>query len=245
MQQRTRRFAILFGGAFVATLGAIAACSTDNGTTPLPTGNAGNDSGRDSARADGSGNDDEKDDSGTPSGGDGGADCGNLPKPRPGIGPYCLGVDAGKGVNCDSEKNEVCCSDGKLEGSDEFAASECKAATKSASGGYNVGGCDSTYQGDGGKEYHCTGPDHCPGEGEYCCAVPNVGVTTLAPGTNNKFPTCKAYYQNGRFTAGTRCKADGCAPGDLTLCAKDEDCKAGTCVPLSLEGRDVGYCRVQ
>jgi len=29
------------------------------------------------------------------------------------------------------------------------------------------------------------------------------------------------------------------------MCATDADCKAGSCVPLALDGRDTGYCRIR
>ena len=247
MQQRTRRLAIVFGGSLLATIGFLAACSTDNGTTPLP-GQTGTDGGRDSAKGDGSNNDNDGDDSSTPVG-DGGADCANIPTVKSSPGPFCFTVlDGGgngqtKSINCNAANHEVCCSDGRLDDGG-FAPSECKVVTTSGGGGYNEGACAPTFEGDGGKEYHCTEQDHCPGQGESCCAVPRE-VTNLTPGKNNDFPGCQAYFQSGRYVAGTRCKKDGCAPGDLTLCSSDADCKAGKCVPLSLEGRYTGYCRTQ
>jgi hypothetical protein len=244
MQQRTRRLAFVFAGTLFATVGVLAACSTDDGTTPLP----GSDGGRDSAKADGSGNNND-DDGGVPGPNDGGngADCANVPTVKSSVGPYCFSVvDGGgngttKSVNCNAENNEICCSDGR-QADGGFALSECKVATTSGGGGYTEGACAPTFEGDGGKEYHCMEKDHCPGSDEACCAIPRE-VTKLNPGKNDDFPGCQAFYQSGRYVEGTRCKKNGCAPGDLTLCSKDSDCPSGTCVPLTLEGRYGGYCR--
>ena len=52
MLHRTRRMIIVFGGGLLLTLGAVAACTTDNGTTPLPGADAGRGSDGGRPRAD-------------------------------------------------------------------------------------------------------------------------------------------------------------------------------------------------
>lgn len=252
MHQRTRRLAIVFAGSLLATIGALAACSTDNGTTPTPGAGTPDSGKKDAAKADGSDTDPDTDGDA----GDGGkkpGTCTNQPTVKSSVGPYCLGVpdggpDGGSGgVNCDSSKHEICCSDGTLPGdAGGYAPSECKVAAVSSEGyADSPATCESTFTGTGGKEYHCTEADHCPGDGEFCCAYPAPPTTTLTPGHNKDFDdSCKAYYQSGKYVGGTRCQKTGCGMGELTLCSKDEDCKAGTCVPLSIEGRYTGYCRL-
>ena len=89
MQQRTRRLAMLLGGSLLATVGFLAACSTDNGTTPLP-GQTGTDSGRET-KNDAGGTTGDDDDDVTPVN-DAGRDCSAAPKPRSNKGVFCFGA---------------------------------------------------------------------------------------------------------------------------------------------------------
>lgn len=244
MKQRNRRLAFVFGGTLLATLAALAACSTDNGTTPTPGTNTPDAGKKDAKGETQDGGDDDDDTDGGKKPADGGADCSAVPKPRTGDGPYCFSVKTDDGgtanTNCNAGDHEVCCSGGRdVKG--DFIDSECKVATVAAEG-YNTT-CSAPALGDGGNEIHCTQADHCPNASETCCAIPVEG-STLKPGTNDDFPGCTAYYQSPRFLGGTRCK-DGCAAGELKLCTKDADCAGvGKCVSLKLSGRDVGYCRL-
>jgi hypothetical protein len=241
MHQRTRRLAIVFGGGLLVTVGVLAACSTDNGTTPTPTQTS-----PDAAHP--------KTDSGNPDATttpptDGGADCGNVPSVKSSAGPYCFDVvdggadGAAKSIDCNSANHEVCCTSVADDGG--FGDSICAVATvDNTNGGYHAA-CNTALPGDGGKEYQCTEADHCPGSGESCCAMPFAGDTVgLKPGGNNDYPGCKAYFQSGKYVSGSSCKKNGCAPGELTLCASDNDCTAGTCVPIKIDGRYTGYCRL-
>lgn len=110
MQQRTRRLAIVLGGSLFATLGFLAACSTDNGTTPLP-GQTGTDSGRDTSKTDGGDKADDDDDDVTPVN-DAGRDCSAAPKPRSNKGVFCFGGEGSNdGGSCDPAEKKVCCAD--------------------------------------------------------------------------------------------------------------------------------------
>lgn len=238
---RTRsRILIVLAGGLVSAAAILAACSTDNGSTPVPS----IDSGRadTSTGTDGSNN---NTDGNTPL--DGGADCANVPETKSSVGPYCFSVaDAGpdgssKSKNCNSAADEICCSGGSLGSDAGFEPSTCKAPGTNASGGYNEGTCG--FANPGGQEWHCTEKSHCPGQDELCCLI-GSDAGSPKPGNNFDFPGCQAYFQSTTFTNGSRCRKTSCQAGEQTLCASDADCKSGKCVPLKVAGRFTGYCRV-
>jgi hypothetical protein len=242
-----RRLYMFLGGTFLAGGGLIAAaCTTDNGTTSnVPTVN---DSGRDTGNGSSSGGS-SGGSSGDP-GGEGGADCGNIPKPKSSDGPFCFSVldaspdGAAMGVNCPAADNKICCSGGRLPNDAGFENSQCVTAAEGTEG-YDEGACgteaDPAFTSEV-KEWHCMEAAHCPGTGEICVAtVSEAGAPK--PGQDNDFPGCPVYFQSGRFTNGTRCK-DSLGAGELQMCASDSECKAGKCVPLTIEGRYGGYCRL-
>lgn len=240
-----RRLYMFLGGTFLAGGGLIAAaCSTDNGTTSnVPTvGDSGRDTGNGSSSGGSSGGS-----SGTP--GDGGADCADIPTPKSSDGPFCFSVrdaspdGATAGKNCETGK--ICCSGGRLPNDAGFEPSQCVTAAEAANAGYEEGACATEANPNFTtevKEWHCMEGDHCPGTGEVCCAAAS-DAGTPKPGQDNDFPGCPVYFQSGRFTSGTRCR-DNCAAGEIQMCASDAECKAGKCVPLTIEGRYGGYCRL-
>lgn len=239
-----RRLYMFLGGTFLAGGGLIAAaCTTDNGTTtPVPTVNdSGRDTGNNNTSSSGGSSGGS---SGSP--GDGGADCANIPKPKSSDGPYCFSVadaspdGAAASKRC-SGNNEICCSGGRKPNDAGFENSQCVAATEADPGpGYEEGSCTGFTT--AVKEFHCMEGAHCPGATEVCCVTAS-DAGSPKPGQDNDFPGCPAYFQSGRFTNGTRCR-DACQAGELQMCASDGECKAGKCVPLTLEGRYGGYCRL-
>ena len=241
-----RRLYMFLGGTFLAGGGLIAAaCTTDNGTTTnVPTVG---DSGRDTGGGSSSGGGSSGGSSGTP--GDGGADCADIPTPKSSDGPFCFSVldaspDGGTmGKNCAT--GEICCSGGRLPNDGGFEPSQCIPATENGAV-YEEGECDTmaspAFTTDV-KEWHCMEGDHCPGANAICCAtVSDAGAPK--PGQDNDFPGCPVYFQSGRFTDGTRCRATACEANEIQMCASDAECKAGKCVPLTIEGRYGGYCRL-
>lgn len=241
MEKRTRRLALVLGGGFLTTVGLVtAACSTDNGTSsnPLP----GSDSGRDSSRADGNTDPGDTDGGNTPA--DAEADCANVPKVQSNEGVYCFGANP-DGGKCGA--SQICCSDGRLSDGG-FAPSTCEdnIGEATSGGGFKEGACTFPQGTDGGEEWHCTEASHCPNNGEVCCAIQDsvTGKNPEPPTKNSDFPGCEAYFNGGNFVGGTRCRADSCKAGESTLCASDNDCKAGKCVPIKIGNRFTGYCRV-
>ena len=235
MHLRPRRIAFFLAASTIAAGFTIFACSTDNGTTTLPTPDTGR----------------------TDTGGGGDPDvvdppldpCRDAFAPRPSTGPRCLGViDAGGeggsgGKNCVG-KTEICCSDGQ-NAPNMFEPSECITGMVSGGNSFTVGRCNSTFTADGGTEWHCTEKDHCPGTGSICCMIPGPGSNGIFPQENDSWPGCaKTKFQNSRFVGGTRCKAT-CAAGEIQLCSSNTECTAGECIFLSSGGRNIGYCRVQ
>lgn len=241
-----RRLYLFLGGTFLAGGGLIAAaCTTDNGTaTNVPTVN---DSGRDTGNGSSSGGS-SGGSSGSPS--DAGADCANIPKPKSSDGPFCFGAGAGAGdsgadaspnKNCDSTASEICCSGGRLPNDAGFAPSECRVAADDGVGyDQSENTCDGITP---VKRYECMERAHCPGGNAAVCCVTVSEAGAPKPGQDNDFPGCPVYFQSGRFTEGTRCR-DACEAGELQMCSSDAECKAGKCVPITLEGRYGGYCRL-
>jgi hypothetical protein len=232
----------LVGGGLVAV-----ACSTDNGTTTnVPTvGDSGRqDTGGGSSGASSGGS------SGSP-GDAGGPDCANIPKPKSSDGPFCFSVlDASPdgstaSMNCPAADNKICCSGGRKPNDAGFEPSQCVSATENGNV-YDEGACDTeadpAFTTDV-KEWHCMEAAHCPGSGAICCAtVSEAGAPK--PGQDNDFPGCPVYFQSGRFTDGTRCRDNACEANEIQMCSSDTECKAGKCVPITIEGRYGGYCRL-
>jgi hypothetical protein len=246
MRQAGHRVFVFFGGTFLVGAGLIAAaCGTDNGsTTTVPTVDGGRDGTASSSGAS-SGTTSSGGSSGDP--GDSGADCANIPTPKSGDGPYCFSVldasaDGGTAPKaCDNSKNEVCCS-GQPLGDAGFEPSTCEVADAGAGGFSHT--CSGYAWQTAPRRYDCAEKAHCAGAGGgYCCAIAADAGVSLLPGSNKDFPGCPVYYQSPKFVGGSRCETE-CAAGELTLCAKDADCKAGKCVPITIDGRYTGYCRL-
>ena len=242
MQQRTRRLAMLLGGSLLATVGFLAACSTDNGTTPLP-GQGNPDSGRDTKKDSGDKADDDDDD--TPGGSDAGADCSAAPKLRSNKGVFCFG---GEGSNdagvCDPADDKVCCADSKDPATGQFVKARCAVATASGEG-YQAGSCNFPPDA-GGREWHCTESKHCPNSGEACCVITGTGGQAPTAQPDKDFPGCGTFFNGdqGYFVGGSRCRANGCNSGELTLCTSDAECPNGTtCHPFKLANRFTGICK--
>ena len=240
MQQRTRRLAVMFGGALLATIGVLAACSTDNGTTPLP-GQTGGDSGRDPSKTDGSSTEEEDETGGGKK--DAAPDCEGAPKVRSNDSVFCFGgTDSNDAGQCDKAEKKVCCADEK--GPDgKYVKAKCAVATE-ASEGYEEGSCNLTPDA-GGREWHCTEPSHCPNQGEACCVIAGRGGNPQAQPDTKDFPGCGNFFNNATdfFVGGTRCRAAGCNAGELTLCSSDEECKTGSCHFFELANRRTGVCK--
>ena len=232
---------MLLGGTFLAGGGVIAAaCTTDNGTgTSVP---VVSDSGRDTGNGSSSGGS-SGGSSGDPGDG-GGADCGSIPKPKSSDGVFCFGANADAGADaspnatCKSADNEICCSGNPIPDAG-FYASSCEVAAEDPPG-YGVGSCTAGEQ----QEWHCLESSHCPGSGEFCCAIASEAGSPQAQ-QDKDFPGCEVYFTSGRFVGGTRCKdGNACAAGELQLCSSDSDCKAGTCKPITISGRYTGVCKL-
>ena len=259
MQQRTRRLAMLLGGSLLATVGFLAACSTDNGTTPLP--GTGGDSGRDTKKDGSDTKGDDDDDDTTPGDGGTGADCGNAPKLRSNDkGSYCAffvrdaaAGDAGAGGNRNCSHDETCCNPGK--GSDgNFPSSFCASTPRDTKGGNNgqtACGAQATANGStwnaAGSTWECADKNSC-GAGETCCMF-----TWADGGPNDKVNIGKSLDKDipaacGALQAfkqgGTRC-ATSCASDEIQLCSLSDDSCTGNqkCTPFSGQFRDLGACR--
>lgn len=237
-----RRLYMFLGGTFLAGGGLIAAaCTTDNGTgTNVP---VVNDSGRDTGNGSSSGGS-SGGSSGDPGDG-GGPDCSSVPKPKSSDGVFCFGAntdagaDASPNLTCTSANNEVCCSGNPIDGG-TFEQSECVAAVEDQNTGYEVGSCNAGTQ----QEWHCLESSHCPGSGEFCCAIASEAGSPQAQ-ADKDFPGCDVFFTSGRFVGGTRCReGSACEAGELQLCSSDSDCKAGTCKPITISGRYTGVCKL-
>lgn len=254
MQQRTRRLAILLGGTLLATVGVLAACSTDNGTTPLP-GQTGNDSGRDSSKTDG-GDNNEEDDADTPKDG-GGADCSEAPRLRSNDrgGFFCSfftrdagAGDAGGRSNCADD--ETCCNPGKG-GDGEFPPSFC--AETETKGGNAPAACaaqaaanGSTWTA-GSSAWECGDKNNCD-DGQVCCLITwadagPMDKVNIGKSLDKDIPAaCNALqaFKQG----GTRCAAS-CAADQIQLCSNSDDNCTGNqkCTPFTAQFRDLAYCK--
>jgi len=248
MRAAGHRIFMFSGITFLTGAGLVAAaCGTDNGTTATPGG--GGDSGRDGTGSSSGGSSGTTSSSGSSGDLDGGADCANIPTPKSSDGPYCFAVldaspDGGTmGKDCDNSKKEVCCAGQPLSGDGGFEPSTCEVAATTSSGGFTHD-CNGYSWTNPPRRYDCTEKAHCSAAGGgYCCAIAADAGVSLMPGTNKDFPGCPVYYQSPKYVGGSRCETE-CAAGELTLCAKDGDCKNGKCVPVTLDGRYTGYCRL-
>jgi hypothetical protein len=228
---------LVFGGSLLLTLGAVAACTTDNGTTPIPTrGDSG--SPKDSGKKIDSGDPDDQDLE-DEDGGDGGVDCTKAPKPRESDGVYCRKGSEGSndaGYCVDS----ICCSD-QDGGDGKYAPGKCVTPEQDTEG-YKTGACNFP-ENSGGREWHCTESKHCPNTDEICCVAKGSGGNPSAL-TDKEWPGCGVYQNSdtGKFISGTRCRSE-CETGELQLCSSDADCKTGKCKFFELANRFTGVCK--
>ena len=267
MEQRTRRLVIFLGGVALASGGlVVAACTTDNGKTPLPTTNAPKDSGGPCNRRDASDPIEEED--GGPEEDDAAAapDCGfGTPRLRNNDqGFFCPGYtrdaglsDSGARGNC--ALDETCC-DPFSDNATNFCAATTKAAKGQGDGGQTgqatcaaqAAQYGSTW--DGGKTaWECADSKGCA-EGHRCCLYTdpfyaqadgggdkvNIGLTN-----NEELKACKA--QEAYKAGGTRCAPiDSCPTGEIQLCsASDQNCPAPKqCTAFLAPGnRFLGFCK--
>jgi hypothetical protein len=232
MHQRNRRLVLTLAASLLATVGVLAACTTDNGTTPLPGGGVDSGGGKDGAKSDGK-VDEEEEDGGKPKDGGTTADCAAA-KPRSNKGIFCFGGagsnDAGQ---CDPTDDQVCCADEKV--GMNFADPKCAPA----------GGCGFTPDA-GGREWHCTEPSHCPGASPVCCVTKGWGGSpTTSPNTKD-FPGCGVLFNGATdfFVGGSRCREDSCEAAELQLCSEDSECDSGQkCTLIKIANRFTGVCK--
>lgn len=259
MQQRTRRrLAVFVGGALLALVGVLAACSTDNGATPLP-GQTGTDSGHNTPRPD-SGDGEDGDDASTPLNDGGGADCGLAPRLRSNDrgGFFCsfysrdaAAGDAGGRSNCADD--ETCCNPGR-DGKD-FPSSFCAQTDRSDKGGDNgQAACaeqaeanDSKWVASGSSTWECGDKNNCA-EDQVCCLVTwmnaeptdkvNIG-NSLDEDIPKACGALQAFKQGG-----TKCAAS-CAADQIQLCSQSDNHCTGNqvCTPFSALFRDLAYCK--
>lgn len=234
----------ILGALSAASLTMVAvACGTDNGTTPLPTANdasVGRDTGASSSGGSSSG--------GSSSGGSdaGDPDCGRAPTLRTGdaagAGPFCLGAlqpdGSTRSQNCGTD--QTCCGyttdpDGGTVPDSGFPPSTCQGSRTCDFTGPNA-----APPGLVGIPFECTSTSHCP--------AANVCCLKLKPGKNfgpqADPPQCSALLKQSNVF-GTYCRATQCNAGETKLCFSDSECPAAApkCVPFSMSGRDVGYCK--
>lgn len=255
MQQRTRRLAIVFGGSLLVTLGFLAACSTDNGTTPLP-GTSGTDSGRDTGKKPGEDGSVDPDDDGGTKPNDSGttADCSTAPRLRSNTnGFFCAffsrdgGADAGGNRNCAND--EICCNPGpKTPGGNDFPKSFC--ANKTAA--TNECATQAVAQGSEWVQarsttWECADKNACA-DGESCCMYTwaDAGPTDKVNiGVNQDQDIPKACNALQAYkVGGSRC-ASACNADEIKLCSLTDDNCTGNqkCTPFEGVFRDLGYCK--
>lgn len=254
MQQRFRKLALFVGASsLVGAALIVAACGTDNGSTPVPT--PGVDSG---------GKDSSKGDSSTTTDPDGGTvtdsstvDCAKAPVLRTNTtadGFFCAFYkpEAGASANCTA--TETCCNPGIADGgafSGKFPPAYC------AAGKLDETGCAAAAAAHGSdfqvgffsNAWQCNDKTACAA-GEICVMYTsphvtnpgtdkaNVGIDTKAPAACHQY---KAYKQGG-----SKCKAGAPVAGEVQLCSMNDpgNCGAGTtCQPFDGAGRDLGSCR--
>jgi len=248
MRSNVKTACWILGGLTVAALGMLgaAACGTDNGSSPLP-GQTGDDA---STKTD-TGSTSSSSSSGSSGNADGGddasnADCGRAPTLRTGDaagpGPFCLGVGQPDGStrsqNCGT--GEACCGyttapDGGSVPDSGFPPSTCQSGLTC-----DFTGANAAPPGLVGIPFQCTSKSHCPASNE-CCLALKPGKTF---GPQADPPSCPANLKQGNVF-GTYCRPTNCNAGETRLCFQDSDCPAAApkCVPFSMSGRDVGYCK--
>lgn len=257
MKQRTRRLAIVISASLLTTLGFIAACSTDNGSTPLPGSSGGVDSGRDSKGGGGDGSSVETDGDTTPEDdAAGGADCGLAPKLRTtDQGFFCAfftrdaaAGDAGAGGNRNCANDEICCNPGPTTpGGNDFPASFCAdkaAGTNECSQQAAANG--TTWNQVRSSTWECADKSACGGQ--KCCMytwadagpMDKVNLGPLSTASVPKACNALMAYKAG----GSRCAAD-CNADDIQLCSLTDDNCSGNqkCTPFSGNFRDLGACQ--
>lgn len=255
MQQRFRKLALFVGASALVGAGFIvAACGTDNGTTPTPLPDAGG--GKDSAtKADTSTTDP---DAGTETDG-ATVDCSTSPVLRTNTaadGFYCAFYKPADGGTANCAVGQTCCNPGIADGG-AFAGKFPPAFCANGTGGDAI--CvaqaavnNSEYQpGFFSNAWQCNDKTACAA-GEICVMFTsayvskpatdfaNVGPNTKAPAACHEY---KAYKQGG-----SKCIAPGALdPKSMVqLCSMSDpgNCGAGTtCQPFDGSGRDLGSCR--
>lgn len=258
MQQRTRRLAIVVGGTLIASVGLfLAACSTDNGTTPLP---GQTDSGR--PRTD-TGTGSSSGEPETDAGSDAALspDCSTAPQLRSNDkGFYCafLPYDAGSAEDAGGASNcahdETCCNPAKV--GNDFPKTFCASTPRDNKGGTKgqeacaaqAAAKSSTWTADAGSTWECGDKNNC-NAGQVCCLFTQPGLAAdqkVNIGTNQDKSIPKSCNALQAFKyGGTRCAA-GCGADEIPLCSKTDSCPDGkTCTPFEVYpgGRDLGYCK--
>lgn len=217
MMRFHRRILIVIGGAVSgAAFSLLAACSSSDTTTEVPTVDAAPRSTGDSAT--------NPTDSATPPEGDAGtgdaaSECGTPAK----LHPVTAGADGGN-IYCpfsatDAGKTEYCTNDQQCcETPSGTSPSTCE--TKGSA-------CPVT----GSTVWECEDPSDCASGMQCCARSTGAGVTV---GTD----TCGPYLS--KFS-GTYCAAT-CATGELVVCEAQAACATGTCTAVKPKGNSIGVC---
>jgi hypothetical protein len=256
MQQRTRRLAIILGGTLFASVGLVlAACSTDNGSTPLPGQTA--DASRRETGTGSSGGEDEQDGDAPERDAGADADCRNAPRLRNNDeGFFCafLPRDAGAGGGSNCGHDETCCNPAAVDGG--FPTTFCASTPRRQKGGTNgatacaaqAAAKGSTWTAGKGTTWECGDKNNCD-TGQVCCMFTDPAVegdkVNIGKNLNKQIPEACDAKQAFKY-GGTRCAPD-CAADEIQLCSNtDQNCQAGkTCYPFEVYpgGRNLGYCR--
>lgn len=259
MQHRNRRLTVVFAGALLTTAGLLAACSTDNGATPLP--QAGTDSGRNPSRTDDGADDDDvvEPDAGVTDEID--ADCSSAPRLRKNDkGFFCSffrrdgGTDSGAGPTA-CGNDETCCNPGANPGGG-FPPSFCASTPRTDKGDDNAAAAcaaqaedhGSTWNEDKSSTWECGDSNNC-GAGQVCCLYtwksdnPSDKVN-IGKSLDDKIPAACGALQAFK-QGGTRCEPTACKPDQVQLCSLTDDNCSGNqkCTPFSALFRDLGTCR--
>ncbi len=261
MQQRTRRLAIIIAGTLLASVGLVlAACTTDNGTVPLPgqTGDGGSKKNTSSSGGDDEEEEEEEQDGDTTkkdAGAD--ADCREAPRLRNNEnGFFCafLPRDAGGAGGNNCSHDETCCNPAQVDG--QFPPTFCASTPRNEKGGTNgAAACaaqaeakGSTWTPGKGTTWECGDSNNCD-DGQVCCIFTDPSITddkvNIGPNQNKSIPAACDAKQAFKY-GGTRCAA-ACAADEIQLCSlSDDNCTgARKCYPFEVYpgGRNLGYCR--
>lgn len=264
MKQQTRRLIIILGGAMLSAAGlTLAACSTDNGSTPLPT--AGSDSGRDTGGNTGkdTGSPTENDGDTPGQDGGGGADCGDAPSlHKTTSGFFCAFykdggmADAGGNSNC--ANNETCCNPGKNGAT--FPPSFCASTPASGKGDNGQDECNAqataksgvAWVAAGSSTWECASSENC-GAGNTCCIVTSAaekadgGHVNIGKASGSTAPPAACNALQAYKYGGTICKASCTGLDEIELCSETaNNCAGGKkCTPFVVQPgfRDFGYCK--